>query len=158
VENELAQVALFRGISADAVSEFSKLGKREAVGSGQTLFQLGDIATRFYILVDGSIALTMPIDIRGSRQDAFIEEVTPAGIFGWSALVQPHRYTMSAKATVDSEVRVFESSAVFQLLDRQPALGTAFYKNVTELICHRLHRVQAMWLRELQRTVNAKLW
>ena len=78
-------------------------------------------------------------------------------MFGWSALVEPHRYTMAARVTVDSALRVFEAPDILGLLESQPALGVVFYKNVTELICHRLHGVQAMWLRELQRTVSAKL-
>jgi hypothetical protein len=42
-------------------------------------------------------------------------------------------------------------------MGEEPATAARTLENLLQLICHRLHRMQAMWLRELQRTVSARL-
>lgn len=150
-------ITLFRDLQPGSLERLAGLGTMRPVPSGTRLFELGGTADAFYVVTSGSVVLTMPIEIMGRREDAFFEEVRPGDMFGWSALVSPHRYTMTARAQVDSEVASWSGEAVRALVMSDTETGVRLLGNLSSIVCQRLHRVQAMWLRELQRTVSARL-
>jgi hypothetical protein len=83
-----------------------------------------------------------------------IEERSSGQSLGWSALVPPHRFTLEASAAVDSEVLALPRDALYEHFAVCPAVGCAVMQNVSAVVGHRLHVMQAMWLREVQRVVE----
>lgn len=152
----LAGVELFRGLPGAALERLAALGEPGPVPSGTALFRLGDPAERLYAIGRGRVALSLPIEVRGAQEELTVDEKGPGEIVGWSALVPPHRSTLSARALIDSELLVFAGAPLLELLGREPEVGYRVMANLGAVIGRRLHQSQAMWLRELQRSVQAR--
>ena len=52
--------------------------------------------------------------IRGTERDVLIEERGPGQAFGWSALVPPHRFTLTATASMDSTALALPRAALIE--------------------------------------------
>jgi CRP-like cAMP-binding protein len=147
---------LLAGLPDDAVEEITSLGFPVTLSKGHVLFDLGDPADKLYVLRSGNVALSLPMTVRGSERDILVEERSPGQTVGWSALVPPHRFTLKATASIDSEVLALPREPLLGHLREHPEVGYTITRNVAAVVGHRLQVLQAMWLREIQRVVELK--
>lgn len=147
---------LLNGLSPAEVDQVLALGTRVTVPSGGSLFRLGDPADRLFLTERGRIRLTFPMLVRGREEDILIEEKSPGETIGWSALVPPHRFTLSATAPLETEVIALPREPLCAYCESSPSVGYKIGLNLAILIGQRLQLVQAMWLREMQRTVELR--
>jgi CRP-like cAMP-binding protein len=89
----------------------------------------------------------------GVVKDIPVEPAGPGKALGWSALVRPYRFTLSARATEPTEVVGFRRQDLLQIFEAAPREGNRFLTNLSELVGFRLLAFQALWVRELQRTL-----
>ena len=94
--------------------------------------------------------------IRDREEDVLLEEKRPGETLGWSGLIPPYRFTLKAKASVESELVAFPRSALLSHFEAYPGVGLAVTRNVATVIGHRLKVFQALWLREMQRMVELR--
>ena len=147
---------LLNGLSPDEVEQILELGTRLIVPSGTLLFRLGDPADRLFLTERGRIRLTLPMHLRGKEEDVLVEERSPGQTVGWSALIPPYRFTLSAAASLDTEVIALPQKVLREYIAAQPAVGCKIALNLAVVIGHRLQLFQTMWLREMERTVQAR--
>jgi CRP/FNR family cyclic AMP-dependent transcriptional regulator len=147
---------LLAGLPDDAVAEIAGLGSLVTLSKGEVLFDLGDLADKLYVLRGGGVALSLPMTVRGTERDILVEERTPGQTVGWSALVPPHRFTLKATASIDSQVLALPRDPLLAHLQSHPDVGYTLTRNVAAVVGHRLQVLQAMWLREVQRVVDLK--
>ena len=147
---------LLNGLSPAEVEQILELGTRLIVPSGTLLFRLGDPADRLFLTERGRIRLTLPMHLRGKEEDVLAEERSPGQTVGWSALIPPYRFTLSAAASLDTEVIALPQKALRGYMAAQPAVGCKIALNLAVVIGHRLQLFQTMWLREMERTVQAR--
>jgi CRP-like cAMP-binding protein len=103
------------------------LGSIIRLSRGDVLFDLGQQADSLYVIEQGQIALTLPLQIR---------------------------FTLKATAPLDSRVVAFPRVALLEHFARHPDVGYVVMRNVASMTGQRLQVFQAMWLREMQRTVT----
>ncbi len=147
---------LLNGLSPVEVDQVLGLGTRITVPGGGSLFRLGDPADRIFLTVRGRIRLTLPMQIRGREEEILIEEKSPGQTVGWSALIPPHRFTLSARAPLETEVIALSREALQAYFETSPAIAYKISFNLATVVGHRLQLVQAMWLREMQRTIELR--
>jgi CRP-like cAMP-binding protein len=147
---------LLNGLSPAEIEQILDLGTRLIVPSGTLLFRLGDPADRLFLTERGRIRLTLPMHLRGKEEDVLAEERSPGQTVGWSALIPPYRFTLSAAASLDTEVIALPQKALREYMAAQPAVGCKIALNLAVVIGHRLQLFQTMWLREMERTVQAR--
>ena len=148
------QSELLKDLTADEVERILALGTRITVPSGTSLFRLGDPAERLFLIERGQIRLTLPMRVRGREEDVVVEERTAGQTVGWSALIPPHKFTLAATAPLETEVIALPREELRKYLAANPTLGYKITLNLAIVIGHRLQLFQAMWLREMQRTVE----
>ena len=156
MEKLLRQVELFRDLSSDGLRRVLAIGKGESLDAGQHLFLLGDDANELFVVLRGSLNLCLPIALHGSVKDITVESVGAGQALGWSALVKPYRFTLSARATEPSEVVGFARSDLQQLFQAESGIGYSVLTRVSEIMGIRLVTFQALWVRELQRTLESE--
>jgi len=147
---------LLSGLSPAEVGQVLTLGTKVTVSSGASLFRLGDPADRIFLTERGRIRLTLPMQVRGREEDILIEEKSPGQTVGWSALIPPYRFTLSATASVETELIALSRESLQACFETSPAVGYKIALNLAVVVGHRLQLVQAMWLREMQRTVELR--
>lgn len=148
---------LLNGLSPVEAEQVLELGTKLIVPSGTSLFRLGDPADRLFLIKRGRIRLTLPMQLRGREEDIFVEERSPGQTVGWSALIPPYRFTLTASAPLfEAEVIALSQEALRQYFAANPAVGYKIALNLAVVIGHRLQLFQTMWLREMQRAVEVR--
>ena len=146
---------LLAGIAPADAQSVVALGTLVKLGAGDVLFRLGDVADTVYLIRRGRIALTLPLQVSGSEQDVFIEERLPGQTLGWSALIPPFKFTLKATAPLETEVLALPRAPLLEYFAERPHVAYPVALNLAAVIGQRLQVFQAMWLREMQRLVNA---
>lgn len=148
------EVELLKDLTAEETQQVLALGIRISVPSGAFLFRLGDPAERLFLIDRGCIRLTLPMRIHGLEQDIVVEERSSGQAVGWSALIPPYKFTLAASAPLQTEVIALPRQALRKYFQANPLVGYKMTLNLAVVVGHRLQLFQAMWLREMQRTVE----
>ncbi len=148
---------LFLGLGREERRRLWGLGQSRTLPAGTRLFNLGQEATHLFVVERGLVALAMPIEVAGETREVTVEEQGPFAAIGWSALVPPHRYTLSAEAREETVLRAFSPGAMTSFLEANPEVGWRVFRNLCAIVGRRLVKVEAMWVREVSRAAEARL-
>ena len=148
---------LLNGLTSAETEEVLGLGTSLLVPAGTELFRLGDPADRLFLTERGRIRLTLPMQVRGREEDIFVEEMAPGQTVGWSALIPPYRFTLTATASLhEARVIALPRETLQGYFVANSAAGYKIALNLAVVIGHRLQLSQTMWVREMQRTVEGR--
>jgi CRP-like cAMP-binding protein len=148
---------LFAELDDLEIEHLETISKLRSLRAEEYLFLLGDSADRLYVVLSGKIKTCFPLSLNGVMQDVTVESKGPGDALGWSALVRPYRFTLSARAAGPCEVAGFPRQELLRVMEGDPRLGLDFNKRLAEVIGNRLLKMQALWGRELQRAVSGGL-
>ena len=146
---------LFEGLEVGQTRELVTLAVPVSLSPGQVLFRLGEDATRLYLIQSGQITFTMPLQIAGRHEDVRIDERLPGQTVGWSTLIPPHRFTLTATAPIATDLLAFARDDLLRYFEHDPRVGYVVSRNIAALVGERFEVFQAMWLRQVQQMVNA---
>ncbi|HSG01508.1 MAG TPA: cyclic nucleotide-binding domain-containing protein [Vicinamibacterales bacterium] len=152
----MSQPELLRGLPQDAADRVLALGTVVVLPKEAVLFRLGEPADRLFIVTRGKISLTLPLQVLGREENVLIEERGPGQAISWSALIPPHRLTLTATAATDAEVLALPRETLLEHFEKEPVVGYAVARHAVAVAGQRLQVFQAMWLREMQRLVQLK--
>lgn len=153
---DLSRTELVSGLAPADAEAVLRLGTPMHVPSGTALFRLGEVADHVFVIERGRIALTMPMQVRQQEEAVLVEERLPGETVGWSALIPPHRFTLNATAPLETDVIAIPRTALLEHLFAHPDVGYVLTRNIAEIMGQRLQVFQAMWLREMQRTIELR--
>jgi CRP-like cAMP-binding protein len=131
---------IFAGLETSQLEKVSNLCRGRSYRQGMTIFNEGDEATELYILTDGRVALEMelrPVPNRPAIPTA-LEVVTKSECFGWSALVEPYVYTLSARCMANCTVVAINGDMLRRVMADERDVGYKVMKNLAKLISLRL--------------------
>jgi CRP/FNR family transcriptional regulator, cyclic AMP receptor protein len=147
---------LLHGLSPEEAERVLALGKRTLMTAGAELFHLGDAADCIYLVSRGKLRLTLPMQVRNHEENVLVEERSSGQTVGWSALIAPYRFTLTATAEIETEVVALPREALTAHFIANPETGYAVSVNLSSVIGQRLQLFQAMWVREIQRMVELR--
>lgn len=153
----LGGASIFAELRESEVAPLLAVARPLSCRANECLFLLGEHADRLYVMLSGKVNLTFPLSFGGTVRDVPVESKTPGSALGWSALVKPHRFTLSAWAAEPSELATFRRDDLLQVFETVPRAGYVVMRHVAEVVGRRLLQVQALWARELQRVVTDSL-
>ncbi len=142
---------LFDGLSADELTELGKIAQPLALKAGQPIFNLGEEARRILLVDSGTVALTLPLAIRGTTQEITVDEKQAGAVVGWSAMVPPYKFTLSGKAAADVQLVALGRKDLTDLFQSFPAIQTKILANLNRVIASRVALLEAVLARNLQR-------
>lgn len=134
----LKQYSLFDHQDDNMMARIARIGEERVVEAGEMLFSQGEEAKYLFLVMEGSVVLTMNVGKKGAQT---LEELEPLGrdrVVGWSSIVKPHIYKMGAYAKQRSRLIAFEGGKLHRLFDENPSFGYYFLERLTEVIGSRL--------------------
>jgi CRP-like cAMP-binding protein len=136
----LERSELFGGLSASYLEKVSNLCRSESYRQNMMIFKEGDEATELYMLTDGRVALEIDIRPVADRPaiPTALEVCTKGEPIGWSALVAPYIYTMSARCITNCTVLALKGDLFRKVMDDDVGLGYELMKRLSQVISLRL--------------------
>lgn len=107
----LAKTPLFNGLDEDAIVALIEDGHVRPVDRNTTLFSKGEVADRFYFILDGWVKLTRP-SVDGN--ESVIAIYTKGETFAEAAMFGQGDFPVSAACVSDSRLLVIPASSVFR--------------------------------------------
>jgi len=129
---------LFAGQNAEMLKQIALLADEKEVKEGGRLFFEGEIANTLCLIEEGAVSLTMNLGEHGERRIEKLEPLGKGEVIGWSALIEPHEYTMGATAEEQTRYVAFDGLALRKLLDENQEAGYFLYKKLAEVMAQRL--------------------
>lgn len=145
--NILRRSELFSELTEDELCVLMPFCADTVVAEDGMIFNEGQDASHIYVLTEGKVALQRHIrapHARHSRRTT-ITLCYPGETVGWSALVDPFKYTLSAVAWNSSKLIKIDAETLRMALQIYPALGCKVTMALAEIMSRRLrHTIDAL--------------
>ena len=138
----LLRSELFETLTEEEISKLTPLSSEFAVIEDSFLFIEGHNASQLYIVTEGRIALQKAVRVphgKNSRRTT-ITVCQPGEIVGWSALVEPYKYTLSTVAWETSRLIKVDSKMLRRALDMYPVMGYKVMMSLSRVMSRRLRQ------------------
>lgn len=146
-KDSLEQFPLFDGFTEEQVALLRPLFVPNECHAGTVLFEQGDPAVYFYLMVSGEVAIHYrPED----DQDIVITRIKPGGMVGWSAVIGRRSYTSAAICTEYSQLLRVRGSDLQTLCSQHPETGNQFVDQMADVVAQRLESSHPQLLQLLE--------
>ena len=132
----LSSCFLFNRLSDSQLESVLAISQEKSIQKGQWLFREDEEAQYFYLIKEGAIELVTMVDENIEIPIAMVR--TKNGCIGIAALVPPFRYSLSARATQDSNLLVFKRENIETLKQEDPGLVCIMMNNLAQKLLERL--------------------
>jgi len=116
----IVESPVFEGLDQEELELVAGCGKNIAVDAGERLFREGDDANTFFLVRSGLVALETYVPNRGA---VTVVTCGPGEIVGWSWLVPPHRWRLSARVVENVRAVEFDGACLRKKCEQIPELG-----------------------------------
>lgn len=123
---------------------------------GERIFEAQSPAEHLYIVAAGTIELQFSVIHYMAEKEIPIERKFKGDAFGWSAIVPPHSFTLSAVATRDSELLRIGRAQIEHLCLANQHFGYVFMKGIAELVGKRFNTMQQTLIDNVQHYLKQK--
>jgi CRP-like cAMP-binding protein len=130
----LAQRDLFLGMDIEFVKKITELSEHISYKKGDIVFDIGEPADYFFVLLKGSVNMEREKDKWHTAQN-------PGEIFGWSSLIGREVYAAYAVCITDSDILKIEKEAFVELLDSSPEDKATLYEHLSIMLGSQLLEV-----------------
>lgn len=132
---EIGKLPIFNNFTQKQIQQIKPFMEFCSFAADMVIFDQGDRADNFYILVSGEIALRFkPYD----GPALVISKITPGGVFGWSAALNREFYSLAAVTITEIQAIRIKSSDLKRLCASDPVLGALFLDRLVSVISERL--------------------
>ncbi len=152
----LERARLFEGCTSQHLKDIEKICERVTFKEGERIFEAEAPAECFYIVGEGLVNLCGKLNLYNALSEIAFERNQKGEAFGWSALVEPYTYTLSAIAVRDTELLKISGMEIKKMSTNDHHFGFLLLGNLTQIIGKRFALVQQMLIDEIQHTLKEK--
>lgn len=109
--------------------------------SGEVIFREGERADKFYIILQGKVALEA--FMAPERDPITILNLGENDVLGWSWLFAPHRWHFDARATAATKAILIDGDKIRKKCEEDHDLGYELMKRFATIIEQRLRSVRS---------------
>ena len=113
----LSRLPLFQELAPEQITALETACRERRLSKGEMLFQKGDPAKGFFVVVFGQVKLAFP---SSQGNEKVVQILGPRQSFGEAVMFMDRTYPVFAEALVDSLLLQIGASTVFELLQRDP--------------------------------------
>jgi CRP-like cAMP-binding protein len=112
----------------------------------EVIFSAGQAAEHLYALVEGKVDLVtgLPTSPSKSSSPTLITIIGKGSIFGWSALVSPHIFSLTAIAKASVQVLTIGGSDIRNLFELHPHIGYEVTRSLLQVIASRFRTIEQL--------------
>ena len=133
---KVAEHAFLRGLSEKQLEALAGCAMRIRFATGEVIFRRGDPANRFYLLIEGKVAVEA--ESRDGERRIVVQTVKGGEVLGWSWLFPPFYMHFDARALEPTEAMFFYGTRLREMCEDDHDLGYEMLKRIAEVVIHRL--------------------
>ena len=130
---QFKQAEILAGLDKGFIARLMEIGAKSPYETGTVLFNRGDPANRFFIMLKGRVRLSV-----GDHRNSVYTVNHGGEAFGWSSLVGNQTYTASAECISASTLIAFDRDDMEKLMAGDPDNARHFYRNLALTLGNRL--------------------
>ncbi len=137
----LRRFPFFFGFDDSQLKALAMIAEEQEIEPKSTLFEEGQPAQKFYLLLSGSVDLYVKSEEENnpaSRRDFAVGEVNPGEVFGISTLLEPYQYQVSARSPLAGQMIEFDGVALRALLQIDKGFGYQLMLQTSKSLMSRL--------------------
>src|SRR5688572_25909969 len=115
--------------------------------AGEVIFQEGDPANRFYLILEGKVVLQSYVKDRGRVE---IQTIQGGDVLGWSWLLPPYYWQFDARAVEPTKAIFFYATPLRDEAEEDHELGYELYKRIAQVMLKRLQATRRRLLESCQ--------
>jgi len=132
----LARLPLFSALAPEQISPLAAAARERRLAKGEMLFQKGDPAKGFFVVVTGQIKLAFP---SAQGNEKVVEIIGPQQSFGEAVMFMDRPFPVFAEALLDTQLIHIAKEAIFRLLETD----ASFARRMLAGLSMRLHSLIA---------------
>ena len=121
------------GMGKEFATEAMDISEKLSLNEGNIIFNVGDAAGHFYVLLKGQIQLSL-----GQTGPVVYQARIPGEIIGWSCLIGRETYSASAECAESTDLLRFDREGFLKILTKNPANEALLFKRLAEMLGNRL--------------------
>lgn len=118
--------------------------------AGATIFKEGDVAQELLVLQEGKVALqmTLPRAEAETSRRMTVDVVNKNEMIGWSAIVEPYIYTMSAVCLQKTKALSISGTKLRILMQDNQKVGYLVLQGLIRVVASRLNETRQLLVSE----------
>ena len=146
----LKDCVLFSSLSDSELEQVASSAVEKQYEAGTTIFATGDSAEELFVIQEGRVAVQMTLPKSGTQASRRItvDVVTKNEIAGWSAIVEPYKYTFTAVCMQKAVALSIGGEKLRWLLRDNPKIGYEIMKGLTKVIAAGLNDTRQVLISE----------
>ena len=154
MSDALAAVPLFGGLDEDGLSNLMRGMRVRRFRRGETVFHLGDPGDALFIVMSGSIKITLPAD---TGDEAILATLRPGDFFGELALLDGAPRSATAIAIEATETYVLPRDRFRDLIATEPIMRDALLATMAAEVRRLTHHVEELHFLDITGRLASRL-
>ncbi|MBI2287459.1 MAG: cyclic nucleotide-binding domain-containing protein [Chloroflexi bacterium] len=150
IKQTLKGSQVFSALSDAELEKIAALAQEKQYEAGMAIFQEGDSAEELFVIQEGKVAgqMILPRAQSGSGRKLTVDVMTQNEVVGWSALVEPYTYTLTAVCLQNVKAISISGNKLRDLLRDNPKMGYEVVKGLIRVVASRLNDTRQMLVSE----------
>jgi CRP-like cAMP-binding protein len=143
LQQSMAEHPFCKGLTVRHVEALAEFAMETRFEAGQVIFREGDVANRFYLIVEGKVALEAP---RREGEPVPIATIGAGDVLGWSWLFPPYYWNFDARALEPVRALFFYGTRLRERCESDRDLGYELMKRMAMVMLQRLQATRRQLL------------
>lgn len=138
----LRRYPFFALLNDEQLQAIAQIANEKTYPQGTLLVKENTDAVILALLEEGDVDLIFSGGGEGAICNALVGSIAPGEVYGVSSLIEPYRYTSTAKATMPVKVIEIDGMALRTLVEKDYKVGWIMMRNVAIAVLERLRYTQ----------------
>ena len=139
----LENVEIFQELNDNQLTEIQKCCQMVEFSRGDKIFGTGEEPLFLWVVMEGQVTLQWEMPGRSALPEPTISRLSESMIFGWSSLVPPYKYRLSAYCDTRScKVIKIARDALVDLFDQDAEIGYKVMNRLLSVVASRFLNLQ----------------
>lgn len=134
--DDIKRIDFFKDFTEDELKAVQEICNEENYSAGTVIFNEDEPALHLYVLKTGKVSIDIKVD--SGRYLSVLTLSNFAEPLGWSAIVEPFRFTASGRCVEDSTVISIDAMKLLELIKNDYRMGFLVMRRIAQLISERI--------------------
>ena len=154
MSDALAGVPLFAGLDEEGLTSLVRGMRVRRFRRGETVFHVGDPGDALFVLISGSIKITLPAD---TGDEAILATLRPGDFFGELALLDGAPRSATAVAIEPTETYILGRDRFRELISSEPVMREAVLATLATELRRLTHHVEELHFLDITGRLASRL-